>query len=63
MGYTARGSTDIFAEPLELTIFGADEYAALQADQTEARILLRQEGSRAKAAHPLSHARTYNRTV
>lgn len=34
-----------------------------QADQTEARILLQQEGSRAKAAPPLSHARTYNHTV
>lgn len=34
-----------------------------QADQTEARILMQQEGSRAKAAHPLSHARTHNHTV
>lgn len=31
-----------------------------QADQTEARILMQQEGLRAKAAHQLSHARTYN---
>ena len=34
-----------------------------QADQTEARILMQQEGSRAKAAPPLSHARTSNHTV
>lgn len=34
-----------------------------QADQTEARILMQQEGLRAKAAHQLSHARTYNHTV
>lgn len=34
-----------------------------QADQTEARILMQQEGSRAKAAPTLSHARTYNHTA
>lgn len=34
-----------------------------QADQTEARILMQQEGSRAKAAPTLSRARTYNPTV
>ena len=34
-----------------------------QADQTEARILMQQEGVRAKAAPPLSHARTYNHKV
>lgn len=34
-----------------------------QADQTEARILMQQEGSRAKAAPTLSQARTYNHTV